>query len=67
MNFVLVHGGWCRGWWMSRLTRALQQSWGRGVRADLDRPQRTRASRFIGCWFDHAYFKTYLYSCAMPP
>ena len=25
MNFVLVHGGWCRGWWMSRLTRALRR------------------------------------------
>ena len=25
MNFVLVHGGWCGGWWMSRLARALRQ------------------------------------------
>jgi pimeloyl-ACP methyl ester carboxylesterase len=24
MNFVLVHGGWCGGWWMSRLARALR-------------------------------------------
>lgn len=25
MNFVLVHGGWCGGWWMSRLVRALRR------------------------------------------
>jgi len=25
MNFVLVHGGWCGGWWMSRLARALRR------------------------------------------
>ena len=24
MNFVLVHGGWCGGWWMSRLARAIR-------------------------------------------
>jgi len=30
MNFVLVHGGWCGGWWMSRLARALRR---RGVEA----------------------------------
>jgi pimeloyl-ACP methyl ester carboxylesterase len=24
LNFVLVHGGWCGGWWMSRLARALR-------------------------------------------
>jgi pimeloyl-ACP methyl ester carboxylesterase len=28
MNFVLVHGAWCGGWWMSRLARALR---GRGA------------------------------------
>ncbi len=28
MTFVLVHGGWCGGWWMSRLARALRR---RGV------------------------------------
>ena len=25
MIFVLVHGGWCGGWWMSRLARALRR------------------------------------------
>lgn len=25
MNFVLVHGGWCGGWWMARLARALRR------------------------------------------
>jgi hypothetical protein len=25
MNFVLVHGGWSGGWWMSRLARALRR------------------------------------------
>jgi len=25
MNFVLVHGGWCGGWWMSRLAGALRR------------------------------------------
>jgi pimeloyl-ACP methyl ester carboxylesterase len=25
MNFVLVHGGWCGGWWMSRLAKALRR------------------------------------------
>lgn len=30
MTFVLVHGGWCGGWWMSRLARALRS---RGVEA----------------------------------
>jgi pimeloyl-ACP methyl ester carboxylesterase len=25
MNFVLVHGAWCGGWWMSRLARALRR------------------------------------------
>ena len=25
MNFVLVHGGWCGGWWMSKLARALRR------------------------------------------
>lgn len=24
MTFVLVHGGWCGGWWMSRLANALR-------------------------------------------
>ena len=24
MNFVLVHGGWCGGWWMSKLGRILR-------------------------------------------
>lgn len=24
MNFVLVHGAWCGGWWMSRLARELR-------------------------------------------
>jgi pimeloyl-ACP methyl ester carboxylesterase len=25
MTFVLVHGGWCGGWWMSRLAKALRR------------------------------------------
>lgn len=25
MNFVLVHGGWCGGWWMTKLARALRR------------------------------------------
>ena len=25
MVFVLVHGGWCGGWWMARLARVLRQ------------------------------------------
>lgn len=48
MTFVLVHGGWSGGWWMSRLARALRKHGaevftptltGLGERAHLTRPE----------------------------
>lgn len=48
MTFVLVHGGWCGGWWMSRLARALRHRGaeafaptltGLGEREHLARPE----------------------------